>query len=118
AEAAPAAAELNWDEALAYAGGDRELLRDLVGIFLEHCGHWLADLRTALASGEPARVRSAAHAVKGSLAPLGARAAYETAQRLETMGREGCLTGAAQVHESLEAEIARLQPVLHEFAGK
>jgi HPt (histidine-containing phosphotransfer) domain-containing protein len=113
-----AAAHLDWDAALTHVGGDRELLRELVAIFLEHCPHWLEDLETAVASGEAVRLRAAAHAFKNPLGSLGAKAAYELALRLEKMGREGRLAGTAEVHKALEAEIGRLQPVLHEFAGK
>jgi CheY-like chemotaxis protein len=99
------------DEAalLAYAGGDRELLGELLGIFLEDGPGQLQALRTAVAGTDPAALMRAAHALSGSLTVLGAAAAIALVGRLEALGREGRLEGAAALLARLEPEVERVR---------
>jgi HPt (histidine-containing phosphotransfer) domain-containing protein len=106
---------LDWKRALEHVGGDRELLREMIGIFLEECPGWLAAVRKALASGDPNKVKEAAHRLKGSVAHLGAAGALAAALQLETMGREGCLSEADKVGARLEKEMERLTGALAAF---
>jgi PAS domain S-box-containing protein len=116
-EPAAAAGEApDWETALKWAGGDRQLLGELVRLFLDRCPEWLAELRRALAAGDAARLHRAAHALKGNLGNLGARAACERAQRIEIMGREGQLAGADEACRALEQSLERLRPALAAFA--
>jgi hypothetical protein len=57
-------------------------------------------------------LQTAAHKLKGTLMHLEARTACEPALRLEVMGRERNLGGAAEPYTTLEAELGRLQKVL------
>jgi HPt (histidine-containing phosphotransfer) domain-containing protein len=98
------------------AGGDRELLRELVQLFLVDQPRGLAALREALAAGSPATLAAAAHRLKGALAIVGARAAHDAALRLEALGRQGSLVGAEQACALLHAELERVQPALTAFA--
>ena len=50
------------------------------------------------------------------MACLAARPAVEAAQRLETMGREGDLSGADAAWQVLEQEMERLLPALETYA--
>jgi signal transduction histidine kinase/DNA-binding response OmpR family regulator/HPt (histidine-containing phosphotransfer) domain-containing protein len=106
----------DWAAALKQAGGDRELLRELVRLFLADQERGLAGLREALAAGSAAALAAAAHGLKGSLAVLGARAACDAALRLEVLGRQGSLAGAEEASGLLRAELERLQPALTAFA--
>jgi HPt (histidine-containing phosphotransfer) domain-containing protein len=115
-EAAEHHRSLDPEAALAEAGGDRCLLAHLAALFLAACPKWTADLRAALVEGAPARLREAAHALKGALNVFAARAAADAAFRLERMGREGDLSGAAAVWATLEQELARLRPALEDLA--
>src|SRR5207244_4262643 len=79
--AAPAGAEtaclpelVNWDDALAYVGGDEELLRELVQTFVVEYPRWLRALDAALARNDPSGVHDAAHPFKNSLSVVGAKA--------------------------------------------
>src|SRR5262249_56867059 len=98
--------------ALRQVGGDDDLLRELVGVFLDECPRWLTELRTAVTGKETAGVRRVAHTIKGSMGQFGAQAAFTAAQRLEMMGREGKLAGAEEACAELEKELERVQPVL------
>ncbi len=104
-------------QALSRVGGDEELLRELIGVFLEECPRWLADVRAALAAGDAQKLRRAAHTIKGAVDNCGAGSAFESALRLERIGGEGRLAEADEAFASLEAELARLEPALAVYAA-
>jgi CheY-like chemotaxis protein/signal transduction histidine kinase/HPt (histidine-containing phosphotransfer) domain-containing protein len=95
--------------ALAYAGDDRHLLGELLGIFLENGPAHLHALRKAVASADPEALMRAAHTLNGSLRVLGATAAIALVGRLEGLGREGQLEGGAAILARLEPELERVR---------
>jgi CheY-like chemotaxis protein/HPt (histidine-containing phosphotransfer) domain-containing protein len=117
AEAPPAAAALDEDEALAQAGGDRGLLCELAGLVRGECRQRLGEIRAALEARDADRLRSAAHPLKGALLAVAARPAQEAAQRLEALARGGTLEGAGEALAALEREVGRLLPALAALAG-
>src|SRR5262249_12373771 len=110
-------AGVDWAAALYHGGGGRGLLREPIGLFLAPCPSWLTDLRAAVPAAEAPKLKATAHALKGSLGSLAVRSAYETALRLETLGREGTTAGADAVLAVLEQEIRSLEPRLKAFAN-
>jgi HPt (histidine-containing phosphotransfer) domain-containing protein len=94
-----------------------ELLRELVGVFLEECPGWLNDIKRAIAEADAAKVKRAAHTLKGAVDHCGASSAFDAALRLERMGREGDLTRAEEAMGALEAELERLRGSLAAFAA-
>jgi CheY-like chemotaxis protein len=112
---APVVVGPDWAAALDYLGGDRRLLRTLIQAFLAECPRWLADIRQAIAHGNAADLKRAAHNIKGSTGHFGARGAFEAAQKLEMVGRSGILAGAEEARARLEAELENLQPALTAF---
>jgi histidine phosphotransfer protein HptB len=80
-----------WDvsAALRFAGGDRSLLVELVGIFLEDLPERLDRLRRAIDAGDTVEVSFVAHTLGGSLSSLGATTAAATARALEAVAEEG-----------------------------
>jgi CheY-like chemotaxis protein/HPt (histidine-containing phosphotransfer) domain-containing protein len=95
--------------------GDLDLLRAVAGSFLENTPALVGDLRVAVAVGDPAAVSGFAHRLRGSLANFGADDAVEAALRLERMGAERDLGGAAEAcgilirgYEDLRACLERL----------
>ena len=99
------------DEAAALdrAGGDRQLLGELLGIFLEDCPGRLQAIRDAVTGADPAALMRAAHTLNGSLLVLGAGAATSAVAPLEALGREGRLDGAAALLARLEPELDRVR---------
>jgi two-component system, sensor histidine kinase and response regulator len=95
--------------ALAHAGDDRQLLGELLGIFLADGPAQLQALRDAVAGADPAALMRTAHALSGSLRVLGAGAAIALVGRLEALGREGQLEGAAALLAGLEPELERVR---------
>jgi PAS domain S-box-containing protein len=110
-EVAPGAV-LDETVALARVGDDRELLAEMAELFLHECPQLMNDLQRAVASGDPAIVKSAAHKLKGAVDNFAAPGAFEAARRLETMGRSGDLTGMQETWCTLEKEMDRLKPAL------
>jgi two-component system sensor histidine kinase/response regulator len=107
---------VDWAAALKQVGGDAELLRDLLGVFLEELPRWLAALHEAVAEGNAATVRQLAHTVKGSLGQFGTGKAYEAATRLETLGHDGTLADADAALAGLERECSLVLPMLSAYA--
>jgi PAS domain S-box-containing protein len=112
----PPIGQLDWDAALEYVGGDRRLLRDMIGLYLEEAPRWRAELREALRSGNSADLKRAAHNIKGSMGHFGATAAFEAARRVETLARGGMLGEAPAACAALEQELVGVEPVLAAFA--
>jgi len=96
------------DEALEAVGGDRELLLEAVGLFLERdYPRHMEELRGGLARQDARAVKRAAHGIKGTVGSFGGRATRDVALYLETMGRRGDLSDAQRAVEELEAEMER-----------
>lgn len=71
------------DHALTWVDQDRELLAELVGIFLQDYPERLTELREALIHGDAPRVQRVAHGLKGAVAGFGAKQAKELARVAE-----------------------------------
>jgi HPt (histidine-containing phosphotransfer) domain-containing protein len=96
-------------------GGDDELLREIVGIFVEDAPRMIDELRAAIRAGSADAARRAAHTLKGSVAVLGARALAAAARETEGHARAGDLDAAASAFSRVEEEARRLAPVLEEL---
>ena len=94
---------------LAYVGGDRQLLDELLAIFLEDDPAHLEALRDAVTAADPAGIMRAAHTLGGSLRVLGAAAAIALVGQLEALGREGRFEGSSALLARLEPELARVR---------
>jgi PAS domain S-box-containing protein len=118
-EAGPTQAAEVWNQtkALAHVGGDPDLLRELAAVFLTDCPRRLAELRDAVATTDPAKLKLVAHTIKGAISNFAAPAAKEAAQRLETMGQRSNFSDAAEALAALELELDRLRPALSALTG-
>jgi CheY-like chemotaxis protein len=86
-------------------GGDRKALAKLVRLFLTDSRKLLARVREAVKRGSAPDLRSAAHALKGSVSNFAAPAATAAAARLREMGERGDLTKASLAQANLEQEL-------------
>ncbi len=103
---------VDWKAALKSTGGDRELLRELIDLFLKALPQWQSELRRAFDQSDSALLQRTAHILKGSLSQLGATSTCEIAQRLETCGKENQLATAGNDLGKLEAQLEQLGPAL------
>lgn len=92
--------------------GEDELLRELVHLFFQNCPNMLSDIHQAVGGGDGARLRRAAHTLKGAVSNFVANGAVEAALRLERMAEQGHLTDARVASAALEHEIHRLKRAL------
>ena len=95
--------------ALAYAGGDRKLLQQVVKLFRSDTPRALRSLARAVEQKDAEALRLAAHALRGAMATIGASAGVEDATKLEDLGRTGELADAPRIHEILVQHIAALE---------
>jgi len=117
--AVESAALSRFDPAAAAArlGGDRRLLREMLGLFLGESPAMLAAVERAVASGDAGALRRAAHALKGSVANFAAPRPVEAARVLEKMGVEGDLSGAPQALRELEEALQEFRHAAEQEAA-
>lgn len=106
---------LDREAILARVDGDEELLGELITLFQENCSRLLEELREAIAQDNSYLIRINAHALKGSIANFSEGAAFQTARRLEEMGRSLDLAGAGEAFQLMEAQVQRLFQALAEW---
>lgn len=87
--------------ALEVAGGDRELVRELAGLFASECGNLLAQLRTGVHTNDLKAVEQSAHALKGLVANFGAVEISGAASRLEMAARAGDVADTTTLEHAL-----------------
>jgi HPt (histidine-containing phosphotransfer) domain-containing protein len=95
---------------------DEGLLKQLARLFLADKPRLMAEIQDSVTRGDCAKLDGAAHTLKGSVGNFGARRAAQLAARLEKMGREKNLQGAAEAFAALDKEIARVSAALAEFS--
>jgi PAS domain S-box-containing protein len=100
------------DAALARVEGDRELLQEIIGLFLEEAPLRMGEIRAAISDRNANALERAAHSLKGSVSYFGAPRAYEAALRLESLGREGDWRDVDSAGAALEQALARVTQAL------
>jgi two-component system sensor histidine kinase/response regulator len=106
-----------WDraKALERLEGDEELLREVVGIFLEGKPKMLAQMEQALVEHTPETLELAAHSLKGELAYLGVVEACETARQLEEMGKKQVLDNAKVLVARLRIQLCQVDGIMRQI---
>jgi PAS domain S-box-containing protein len=120
-ESAPVETQLRQlDEALAISrvGGDVDLLKEVVGLFLDDYPTTLEKIKSAVAAQDASALEHSAHSLKGSVSTFGAQRAFEAAFALEKQGRSGDLESASAGLLELEQALAALRPELELIQSK
>jgi PAS domain S-box-containing protein len=104
--------QLDESLALSRVGGDSELLKEVVELFLDDYPSTLEKIKRAVTSRDATAVEHHAHSLKGSVSTFGANRAFEAAFALEKQGRSGDLTGAQEGLSQLEKALEALRPEL------
>jgi PAS domain S-box-containing protein len=112
-EPSPPSSVYNPQVALTRVGGDEELLRELIEVFLSDCPKWMSDLHKAAVAGNAVDLRRAAHTIKGAVGYFGADEAGAAADRLQELGRAGDVAAAVAVVPKLEQALEQLTAVLN-----
>jgi signal transduction histidine kinase/FixJ family two-component response regulator/HPt (histidine-containing phosphotransfer) domain-containing protein len=106
---------IDWEEALVHTGGDRNLMRTMIDVFLTESPRMLEEARQALAARDAPRLRRAGHSIKGSCGYFAAKRAFDAALFVERLGEQGDFASAAAALAELDDQIACLQPALEQF---
>jgi HPt (histidine-containing phosphotransfer) domain-containing protein len=97
--------------------GNRDLLREIVELFLDAYPRQRDELGAAIRRGDAAEVTRLGHAIKGSVAFFASGPAVDLARDLETMGRRGDLAEAAATESALNVAMERLTAALAAFVA-
>jgi two-component system, sensor histidine kinase and response regulator len=101
-------------EALASIEGNRDLLREIVHMFIEQYPRLLEQIHQALSSSDGKALAAAAHTLRSSAGQVGAHEALDGARRLEEIGERESLAKAPAVLAKLEEELVRVKSSLLE----
>jgi len=111
-------APVDFSAALLWVDGDRELLTDLIAIFLEDCPRRLQELSQAVKEDNASGVRQAAHSLKGMVAGFKANSAHGIAAEMEVLGKGGDLSKAVGLLLTLNLEFSRVMNYLKVVTGE
>jgi PAS domain S-box-containing protein len=99
---------------LAGFAGRRDLVKDVIDVFLTDAPVMLTRLKVAASASNAADLVGAAHALKGSVGLFSQGEAYAEARALELRARGGDLTSASRACQEIERSVSEL---MQELAG-
>ena len=114
AAAVAALPALDLEDLLARVEGDREILRELAQVFLRGLPGHLGRLEAFLAAEDQQAIIQEAHAFKGELANLSAKAASNMAREMELAAKAGDMERLGRSWQGLRQEIRRFREALGE----
>ncbi len=109
---------VDWDDAMETVGGDRDLLCELLDVFIEERDTMVQEIRTALESRNPMELRRASHALKGAMNHLGAHTVAQVASQLESAGSVESWEGTADWLNELQELTKQLTFEFRAFTNK
>ena len=93
--------------AMRWLGGDRRLLLELVGIFMDDSPKRLDSLRVAMSASDTGQIERLAHNLKGAAAILGAGDLQSAALALEDAAHDGHTQNGLQMVARIAGELDR-----------
>ncbi len=102
----------NREELLASVDGDEEVVREVIGLYLDSAPQLVSAMNGALKKEDAAAAADAAHSLKGSLMMLRAHPAAAVAKEIELAIRRSDLGTARGKLPALEVEAKRLASAL------
>ena len=99
-------------------GGNRELASELAELYLTDLEPRVNEITAAVGARDGVRLRSAAHALRGSSGSIKAENVSAAAGVLEGMGQSGEMDGVLRALELLTVAVASLRPRLVLLAGE
>jgi CheY-like chemotaxis protein len=97
--------------------GSEQLARTVVSRFLGIVDERYAAVKAALASGDAAAIRAAAHSLAGPAANSGAPALHALLKRMEAAAAADATAVIRESAEQLDAEVERARRALEEYLG-
>jgi HPt (histidine-containing phosphotransfer) domain-containing protein len=100
------------DELRRLADGRKELFTALLAAFEDETPALLLAMRSGVAEADAAKLRTAAHTLKGTAVNLGALRLAQLCAELETRARASRMDGAESLLAKLEPHVRRLAEML------
>jgi HPt (histidine-containing phosphotransfer) domain-containing protein len=97
---------------------DSDFLIELIDVYLIDSPELINQMHIGLADGDVDVVRRAAHSLKSNSASFGATRLADVARTLEMTAKANSLQGVEPMLAAVEAEYARLYPVLLELKNE
>ena len=115
----PQPSVIAWDmgKTLEQLGGDEELFREVVEIFLDDVPKHLTSLRQAIEDGDGEAIERTAHILKGELGYLGISEISRKAREMEALGQKSDLLPAAGLYATLEPELSEVLISMRRMVG-
>jgi HPt (histidine-containing phosphotransfer) domain-containing protein len=114
----PTEANVNLPELLDRVDNDRELLRDLLSIFVEEFPRHLMALQEAIAREDAKEVATVSHTLKGMLSNLAVTKAAASAGQLEQHARGGGQSSLKQAFAVFEHDVHGLLPEMETYISE
>lgn len=102
----------DYDDFLERMDGDRELLREVIEIFLEDAPAQLSALQDACRLADPAAMEKAAHTLKGAAANISAKALQQLSGTMQELIRKGQAAQAERLMNDMESQYGKLDRML------
>jgi CheY-like chemotaxis protein/HPt (histidine-containing phosphotransfer) domain-containing protein len=102
-------AAFDFEAALADLGGDRPLLIEVLGMFLDDAPRLVAEARQAIENGDAAAFKILGHTMAGSAGHFAAPEVVAAGRKLEAIGKSGDLATAQDAAREFERAFARFR---------
>ena len=99
-------------DALERLGDDRELLMEIIQVFVEEIPEQILQLKAAFEESDKDKLKRMGHTIKGSAGNLGAIGIQRVALEIENSGDNNDFEKSSNLIEKLESEISNFQKVL------
>jgi HPt (histidine-containing phosphotransfer) domain-containing protein len=107
--------EIDHAELVEQLGGDLDMAKELVSLFLAEWPGEFEKLRRGVESGSAEDVKMAAHTLKGVIGNFSRGPSMHTAGKLEAIARSGSVAGTAELLTALERQLRTLDDGLRRF---
>ncbi len=105
----PGTTILDWERLMDLADNDRDMLKELVSLYIEETEKQLKQLGAAVASQSAPEVKRLAHKCAGGSATIGVGRLVPLLRELENRGEEGNLAGTGSIYEQAQKEFQILR---------
>ena len=106
---------IDLERAFSLVGGDKELLKEILKLFVEDASAKLKDMKKALDENDMGRMKMLAHALKGASSSIAADTVTEITREIES----GVTDGDPQYYqgrlEILERELVKLETEISNY---
>jgi PAS domain S-box-containing protein len=99
----------DWASALERLDGERDFLKELIGVFMVNVERHMAAIKSALAGGDAETARREAHSLKGAASNIGADLLRDTAYAVELAGKNAEFEKALGLMPKLREDVDRFR---------